>query len=1186
MTNNFTSLLCASRSRVFQWIGFFTLAACMGIALPCVAQSGPAKTSQTPYQRARELNNLGTALVNQQLLKPASEKFAEAYRLDPKMTTALTNQGIALFYLGQTAPAEQILLQSAKQNPRDPYTWYVLGLLYQSRGESAKAAAEFKRVLAISPNDPDTLYSLGSAEVRLHHLNLGIADFRKALKQNPLHASAEYGLATALRMAGKVPEAMVHFHRFEKMLQEKVASPLSHNYGEEGKYSKVQSILPPGPLVGPMIPITFTRQTPAAHVTKPGPLSQQPGGGACMIRPVPNGPLYLIVPTTGTQAIHAYRFTTNGHGIGHMVSVSAAAMGLKAGGHGLSCAVGDYDNDGLPDLAVAFTNRVELFHNLGHDKFANVTKQVGIRPLNRPMGVTFVDYDQDGDLDIYVTGRALNSKSPNNIMWRNNGNKTFTNVTAQEGLGGASPSTSAILSDVNNDRAVDLVVAGSGSAPTLFMNPREGPFPSRPLYHVKGLPPTEGVAVFDYNKDGWMDIALTHDGPPGVTLWRNVDGKYFKRVPLPIHDATRGWGITPVDIDNDGWIDLAVVIDTAHGPQLRVLRNLGPKGFKDVTDQLGLNKIKLHNPRSVIAADLYGSGAQDLIVTQLHRPPVVLINHGGNRNHSLTISLRGLADNKMGIGTKVEVYSNDNWQKFEVDSSSGYLSQGPNVIVAGLGKQTHANIVRLLWPTGVPQDKIHFKNNYSAHIAELDRRGSSCPTLFAWDGHKYKFIDDVIGAAVVGHWVAPHKVNTPDPSEWIKIPGNDLKPHNGYLSLRFGEPMEEVNYLDQVRLVAIDHPDGTHVYPNDRFLSQPPFPRTRVILTSNAHPVAAAWGNHGRNVTATLRYRDNKYLEDFTDLPYDGFAKMHSLTLDLGHWTTKNPLHLLLSGYVDYFSASSMFSAWQAGLKPIPPYVEAQLPNGTWKRVVNDMGFPAGLPRTIVVNLTGKLPPGTRRIRIKTNLQIYWNRILVDNGPNHPNEIRQTRLPLASARLAFRGYPQQIAEKAPGLITYNYNSNSQTGPFSHAQGYYTRFGNVTPLLKHIDNRFVIFGTGEDIDLEFPVSALPPLPRGWKRDYFFYANGYVKDMDFHEVRPFTVGPIPYHGMTTYPPRKPMPPAMLDAFRNYELKWNTRYEPLGNTHPYLFHYVSRDMQPPTNPLASAPKQRLAANSTTASSAPSAK
>ncbi|HET9087383.1 MAG TPA: FG-GAP-like repeat-containing protein, partial [Acidobacteriaceae bacterium] len=908
---------------------------------------------------AIELNNLGSALANQQMLKKAADKFAEAYRLDPSLAIAETNQGIVLFYLGESSEAQRILMRATTQNPNDAHPWYVLGLLYRSTGNNQDAAASFKHALAIDPADSDAHYYLASCELDLHELNQAIAEYRTALQLNPFDASAEFGLAKALQHSGQSPEARVHFARFEHLRNDKIATPLAHTYGEEGKYSKAQDILPKGPEVGAMVPITFTREpVVSTAIHSPSPENKPLGGGACMLRPEAGEPLYLIVPGQGTPAIHVYRNTVRSPGSTRLEEVSSATLGLTASGRGVACAVGDFDNDGRPDLAVAFIDRVVLFRNLGHGKFADVTEKVGIRSLNRPAGLTFVDYDHDGDLDLFVTGRSdgRNAKAGRapNVLWRNNGNKTFTNWTAQSGLGGEGTSVSATLSDLNNDRAVDLVVTGTGAAPTFFANQREGPFKVSQLFTGAGLPPTLGISVFDFNKDGWMDVAVTHAGAPGVTLWRNVDGKHFERVPLPIHDALRGWGLTAVDIDNDGWIDLAVLIDTAHGPELRVLRNLGPKGFQDVTASLKLDKIKLRNPRSVISADVNSNGAADLIVTQLDRAPVVLRNQGGNRNHSLRIALTGLADNKMAIGTKVEVFSNGNWQKWEVTGASGFLSQGPDEILAGLGSNTHADIVRLLWPTGVPQDELDIGTKKSVSYLELDRRGSSCPTLFAWNGRKYQFISDVIGAGVIGHWVAPRRENTPDPDEWIKVEGTQLQARNGYLSLRFGEPMEEVNFLDQVRLVAVDHPAGTDVYPNERFLSEPPFARRQTILSSAAYAPIGAWDDKGRDVRELLRYRDRNYVKDFTNLPFAGFANRHTLTLDLGEWTPQNPLRLFLHGFIEYFSASSMYAAWQAGLKPMPPYVEAQMPDGTWKRVMDDMGFPAGLPRTIVVDLTGK----------------------------------------------------------------------------------------------------------------------------------------------------------------------------------------------------------------------------------------
>jgi hypothetical protein len=310
-------------------------------------------------------------------------------------------------------------------------------------------------------------------------------------------------------------------------------------------------------------------------------------------------------------------------------------------------------------------------------------------------------------------------------------------------------------------------------------------------------------------------------------------------------------------------------------------------------------------------------------------------------------------------------------------------------------------------------------------------------------------------------------------------------------------------------------------------------------VTGRPHAPAGAWDNDGRDVRELLREHDHRFVRDFHNLSYAGYANLHALTLDLGEWTPQAPLRLFLQGFIEYFSASSMYAAWQAGISPIAPYVEAQLPDGSWKRVIDDMGFPAGLPRMITVDLSEKIPVGTRKIRLVTNLQIYWDQILVDNA-EPSTEARVTDLPLAASDLQFRGYPQQVDGKTPGDLNYLYENVSQTGPFAHERGDYTHYGDVTDLLNQVDDHYVIFGSGEDMDLEFATSALPKLPAGWKRDYFFYANGFVKDMDFYEAAPFTVADLPFHRMSTYPyPAGESYPDDADSLR-YRLEWNDRFD----------------------------------------------
>jgi hypothetical protein len=453
----------------------------------------------------------------------------------------------------------------------------------------------------------------------------------------------------------------------------------------------------------------------------------------------------------------------------------------------------------------------------------------------------------------------------------------------------------------------------------------------------------------------------------------------------------------------------------------------------------------------------------------------------------------------------------------------------------------------MLWPTGVLQDEIEVAGNREVPYLELDRRGSSCPTLFVWDGRHYELVGDMIGAGVVGHWVGPNERNVPRPAEYIKVDRNTIHLKDGKLSFRLMEPMEEAVYLDEVKLLAVDHPSGFDVFPNEYFASNPPFPAFRVIESSAAKLPAAARDEHGHDLMPKLRAHE--YFGDFELLPFHGFTKTHSLELDLGEPYQGGPLVLLMHGETEYFTATSVYAAHQAKVEAIAPYVEALGPDGKWRRVLDDMGFPAGGPRTMTPDLTGKLPIGTRKIRITTNLQVYWDNILIDrtkqNGP-----VRLTPASLVSANLNFYGHPRQIEGEPRGNVKYVYEDVSPTGPFARQAGDYTRYGDVLPLLTSFDDRFVVFGTGDEIALEFDPSKLPALPAGWTRDYFFLVNGYEKDMDFYAADGFTVDPLPFKAMPGYPYRGTYP---LDrAHVDYLLEYNTRHVSGNEERGYAYQY----------------------------------
>jgi tetratricopeptide (TPR) repeat protein len=1104
---------------------------------------------------AARLNNVGEAYMNQQLFEKALKSFTDAASLDPQFSIATINKGIALVNTGKVDEAKKILEDASKANPKDPHVWYNLGLLYKNSSESQAAADAFRKVTEIDPNDADTWYFLGTAYSQLKQFPQAIDALQHAIKLNQHHASAEFGLSRAYQQSGDVTTAREHLKRFQFITQNKLGSAITLAYGEQGKYSRVEESPSVVEKVPPEIPVKFVDVTTQAGISASGFRTDTPahglGPGACFLDYDGDGLPDLFLPNGGPGMTLYHNV-----GKGKFENVTKAA-GLDPKSYGVSCVAGDYDNDGAPDLAVGFNTRdVALLHNEKNGTFKDVVKSSGLKsgfklndldPSVSEPGLTFVDFDHDGDLDLYVTRSrtpGIWSENPPNVvpapastrMWRNNGDQTFTDVTDSKGLAGSPRGTFAVGTDYNNDRAVDLLVTGEKDGPVIFENPREGAFPARQFWSALNIAPSIGVAVLDFNHDGWMDVAFTHWGAPALTLWKNIGGKNFEKVQLPDTKWAHAFGVAAFDYDNDGWVDLVAVGETQDDKgEICIFRNLGPYGFADVTSDVGLDKLQLKDPRAIITGDYDSDGTTDLLITQNQGPAVLLRNEGGNKNNWLKLDLQGLADNKSAIGTKIEIFSGANRQKFELAGSSGYLGQNSLQLNIGLGQAKQADVVRMLWPTGVLQDEIEVPANKMQSYTEMDRRGSSCPTLFVWDGDHYELVADMIGAGVVGHWVAPGERNIARPTEYIKLNRDTVHEKDGKLSFRLMEPMEEVVYLDKVGLMAVDHPANFDVYPNEYFASNPPYPSFKIVASGNAQPPAAVHDDHGHNLLPDLLA--HRYIGDFELAPFKGFTKLHSIELDLGKPYRSGPLWLLLDGEIEYFTATGMYAADQAGIKAIAPYVEALGANGKWTRVIDDMGFPAGGPRTMTADLTNRLPSGTQRIRIWTNLQIYWNSILINRTPQSQT-TRLTQIPLRTANLDFHGYPRQTEAQPPGVVKYVYEQVSRTGPYARQAGTYTRYGDVLPLLTSFDDRLTIFGSGEEVALEFDPSHLPSLPSGWKRDYFFVANGYEKDMDFYAAHGDTVEPLPFRAMGTYPyPRDKSFPSN-DMYLEYFLNYNTR------------------------------------------------
>jgi tetratricopeptide (TPR) repeat protein len=1145
---------------------------CVGIFAAAPHRASEADAAAKSAEAAR-LNNIGVAYMNQQLFEKALKQFEAAVAQDPKMLIARLNCGVALLNLQKVDEAKAIFEEVTKQDPKDAHAWYNLGLLSKNTNDTDTAIAAFKHVTEIDPNDADTWYFLGTAYAQAKQYPQAIDAFEHALKLNPLHASAEFGISRAYQQSGNTDNSREHLKKFQYIKDNKLGSPMSLSYGEQGQYSRAEES--PGVVekVPAQIPVKFVDVTTEAGLVAkvvsapPKPQNEFAGSGACFLDFDGDGKVDLFLADGGPAGGMALYHNL---GSGKFEDVTKKA-GLDASLHGVGCAAGEYDNDGATDLVVTAMDRSLLLHNEQNGTFRDVTEKSGITSDGTNLNATFVDYDHDGDLDIYVN-RFKMTKAPTpqsaqvrsywsydvvvdqtfgNAMWRNNGDGTFSDVSKETGLGSVS-SYGAVATDYNNDRAIDLVA--TPRVPTIFENPREGRFRHREPWDGATPDPPLGVAVLDFNHDGWMDLAftsLTDLRGPVVALWENYSAKKFQQFQLPSINWVRAYGVAAIDYDNDGWVDLVAVGETKDGKgEVRLFRNLGPDGFKDVSADVGLDKIQLKDPRALITGDYDNDGAVDLLITQDHGPAVLLRNEGGNKNNWLRLNLKGLNDNKSAIGTKVEVFAGANRQKFEIYGSSGYLGQNSPYLTVGLGQAKQADVVRMLWPTGVLQDEIEVAANREQPYLELDRRGSSCPTLFVWDGHHYELVGDMIGAGVVGHWVGPNQRNVPRPAEYIKVDRTTIREKGGKLSFRLMEPMEEAVYLDEVKLFAVDHPSKFDVFPNEYFASSPPFPKFRVIQSHDPKMPASAHDEHGHDAMPSLAA--HKYFGDLEALPFHGFTKTHTLELDLGEPYRGGPLTLLMHGVTEYFTATSVYAAHQAKVEAIAPYVEALDARGRWVRVVDDMGFPAGGPRMITPDLSGKLPLGTTKVRITTNLQVYWDSILIDRSAQD-GKVLLNAVPFARANLNFYGHPRQTEGEPRGNVKYVYEEVSPTGPFARQAGDYTRYGDVLPLLTSFDDRMVVFGTGDEVALEFDPAKLPPLPDGWTRDYFFLVNGYEKDMDFYAADGFTVEPLPFKGMKGYPYKEPYP---LDSEHlNYLLEFNTRHISGNEESGYAYRYPSR-------------------------------
>src|SRR5690348_8149013 len=335
------------------------------------------------------LNNLGVAYMNRQQLKQALEEFQKAHAMDPNLHAARLNEAIALLNLQQFPQARSILGELSREEPKNPRVWYNLGLYEKSMGHPSESAKYFERVASLDSADADCRYFLGQDYMAMQNYPKAIESFVSALRLNRFHVSAQFALAQAYQRSGNTDKAREYLARFQEEIQNKVGTPMSLTYGDQGKYSLAEEVSPGLEKAPPLITVHFADVTDASGLpTQAAPraksggeeISGAPiGSGACVLDFDGDGrPDILLASADGGGRPGLYR--NLGHGRFEDVTKSS---GIEIPAAGTGCTIGDYDNDGRPDIAISSAGGISLFHNEGNGKFRDVTASAGIREIGR-----------------------------------------------------------------------------------------------------------------------------------------------------------------------------------------------------------------------------------------------------------------------------------------------------------------------------------------------------------------------------------------------------------------------------------------------------------------------------------------------------------------------------------------------------------------------------------------------------------------------------------------------------------------------------------------------------------------------------------------------------------------------------------------------------------------------------------
>ncbi len=343
-----------------------------------------------------------------------------------------------------------------------------------------------------------------------------------------------------------------------------------------------------------------------------------------------------------------------------------------------------------------------------------------------------------------------------------------------------------------------------------------------------------------------------------------------------------------------------------------------------------------------------------------------------------------------------------------------------------------------------------------------------------------------------------------------------MKARDDRYDFQLTEELREIAYLDALELLVVDHPIGTEVYADER-LSSPPFADFRVYSVAERRAPVSATDHLGRDVLPTVSLRDGVYTQTKRG-PIPGVVEEHALIVDPGELPVANAattVRLFLSGWVYWANSSAMRALSSNSRVPLhPPQLQVRDGRGRWVTVIEDLGLPSGIDRTLVTDLTGKFLSEDYSIRIVTNLDVHWDEAFFSIGPDD-DRLSIQRLSPAAADLHYRGFSSVVRERGGSTPDFfDYSRPMPTAPWNAAPGLYSDYGDVLNLITHSDDRQVVMAPGDEMTVSFDATTVGPTLPGRKRGFLLRITGWAKDNEPTTMFFDRVEPLPFIGMSTY------------------------------------------------------------------------